>query len=175
MLGAALCAPWPMMIHLDAITARQPSLLAIYGDASIASEPYRWCLWVVYLLLTLPAGFAIIGSTMVRSLRWLLLFVFLAAWYRAASYWWGLNLHTGESSIVVACVATFVPPVALVAFTVVVHRGLLRKQIRPGHCRKCGYCLLGLTRARCPECGTAFDPSRLQKQESRTARDTETS
>jgi hypothetical protein len=26
----------------------------------------------------------------------------------------------------------------------------------PGHCKKCGYCLFGLTSRRCPECGTEF-------------------
>ncbi len=26
----------------------------------------------------------------------------------------------------------------------------------PGHCRRCGYNLKGLTEARCPECGTGF-------------------
>lgn len=25
-------------------------------------------------------------------------------------------------------------------------------------CRKCGYLLIGLTEARCPECGTSFEP-----------------
>ena len=28
---------------------------------------------------------------------------------------------------------------------------------RPGHCRKCGYDLTGLTGGRCPECGTELD------------------
>ena len=30
----------------------------------------------------------------------------------------------------------------------------------PGHCRRCGYNLTGLTEARCPECGTGFEVAR---------------
>lgn len=33
---------------------------------------------------------------------------------------------------------------------------LRRDQHVPGHCRRCGYNLTGLTEARCPECGTRF-------------------
>ena len=30
-------------------------------------------------------------------------------------------------------------------------------------CEKCGYFLIGLTTPRCPECGTPFDPAKLEK------------
>ena len=36
-----------------------------------------------------------------------------------------------------------------------------RRGTRAGHCRVCGYCLHGLTRQRCPECGEPFDASEL--------------
>lgn len=32
-----------------------------------------------------------------------------------------------------------------------------------GHCHNCGYILQGLTKPRCPECGTEFDPKLLKK------------
>jgi len=31
-------------------------------------------------------------------------------------------------------------------------------------CQKCGYLLLGLVEPRCPECGTPFDPERVNEQ-----------
>ena len=40
-----------------------------------------------------------------------------------------------------------------------VTRSYIRFRLRkPGHCEKCGYNLSHLTEARCPECGTHFDP-----------------
>lgn len=35
----------------------------------------------------------------------------------------------------------------------------------PWKCARCGYLLYGLTEPRCPECGTPFDPSLLEKCE----------
>jgi hypothetical protein len=35
----------------------------------------------------------------------------------------------------------------------------------PGHCKKCGYCLYGLTSQRCPECGTPFTDSHVDPAE----------
>jgi len=35
----------------------------------------------------------------------------------------------------------------------------------PGHCKKCGYCLFGLTTRRCPECGTPFMDSQVDAAE----------
>jgi hypothetical protein len=32
----------------------------------------------------------------------------------------------------------------------------------PWECERCGYLLYGLTAPRCPECGTAFDPAKLE-------------
>ena len=34
----------------------------------------------------------------------------------------------------------------------------LRRFTLPYECRECGYCLIGLTSCRCPECGATFDP-----------------
>lgn len=49
-------------------------------------------------------------------------------------------------------------------FGVVTH-ALARRFVRPSllqlTCDKCGYSLRGLTEARCPECGTSFDPAIL--------------
>lgn len=44
--------------------------------------------------------------------------------------------------------------------------GPLRRALRtkPGHCRKCGYCLTGLVEPRCPECGTMFLGSRSKSE-----------
>ena len=35
---------------------------------------------------------------------------------------------------------------------------------QPGFCQKCGYNLRGLTKPRCPECSTEFDPSTIPSQ-----------
>jgi ribosomal protein L37E len=41
-----------------------------------------------------------------------------------------------------------------------------RMNPRPSdRCRQCGYLLIHLTEARCPECGTGFDPARLAQAE----------
>jgi predicted amidophosphoribosyltransferase len=40
----------------------------------------------------------------------------------------------------------------------VTRRYLQQRAIKPGHCRKCGYDLQGLSEPRCPKCGSPFDP-----------------
>ncbi len=50
-------------------------------------------------------------------------------------------------------VAVFGTP-PMLAFVLGPFRRALRG--KPGHCRKCGYCLTGLVEHRCPECGTGF-------------------
>ena len=35
------------------------------------------------------------------------------------------------------------------------------RQVEPGYCPECDYCLAGLTGLRCPECGHALDPAEL--------------
>lgn len=37
-------------------------------------------------------------------------------------------------------------------------------RVSPWHCRRCNYFLYGLVEPRCPECGTAFDPTKLAGQ-----------
>ncbi len=41
----------------------------------------------------------------------------------------------------------------------------IRAERDPTRCRECGYMLRGLVEARCPECGTAFDPELLKRVE----------
>ncbi|MHC4066502.1 MAG: hypothetical protein ACYSUI_18655 [Planctomycetota bacterium] len=36
------------------------------------------------------------------------------------------------------------------------------RRARPGRCYECGYRLIGLTEARCPECGTRFDSEEME-------------
>lgn len=62
-----------------------------------------------------------------------------AALYLSVSDWWLLSIFG-------------LPPIS--AFVA----GPLRRALKdkPGHCRKCGYCLTGLVEHRCPECGTGF-------------------
>lgn len=51
--------------------------------------------------------------------------------------------------------AAFLNALILVRVT----RSYIRFRLRkPGHCEKCQYSLAHLTVARCPECGTHFDP-----------------
>ncbi len=40
----------------------------------------------------------------------------------------------------------------------------LRRFAAANECHRCGYLLTGLTKARCPECGMPFDPSRIKEQ-----------
>jgi hypothetical protein len=61
-------------------------------------------------------------------------------------------------------VSVWLPVIALATYPVIVFiRGPLRRRRRRrrGLCRNCGYNLRGLTEARCPECGKAFDPELL--------------
>jgi hypothetical protein len=48
----------------------------------------------------------------------------------------------------------------------VVRRGVRQEMTRCGYptCVKCGYDLTGLDDARCPECGTDFDPALLRQR-----------
>lgn len=52
---------------------------------------------------------------------------------------------------------------AFVLFTAAPTWLLMRRPLPldPASCETCGYLLYGLTEARCPECGTAFDPTRV--------------
>jgi hypothetical protein len=52
------------------------------------------------------------------------------------------------------CLPLWMPFLALLLPTLLLWR-LDRPRPLPGHCRRCGYNLTGLTSARCPECGTA--------------------
>ncbi|GMU22985.1 MAG: hypothetical protein AMXMBFR13_30690 [Phycisphaerae bacterium] len=97
--------------------------------------------------LTQLAGYALVAGFVVS---WGVLFV------RPS------NKSLGEALVE----TTFYAPVLMVGILGVeaVSRWLLRFVRRfPTHpyCEQCGYCLHALTQARCPECGTSFDPEQL--------------
>jgi hypothetical protein len=53
-------------------------------------------------------------------------------------------------------------PLSVLLLLMVFVGGILEARRNPsleGHCTHCGYNLKGLTEHRCPECGTAFDPT----------------
>ncbi len=56
-------------------------------------------------------------------------------------------------------------PVAMIVFLVILSlcERIVVIDARAFNCRECGYDLQGLTKPRCPECGTQFDPTEKQR------------
>ncbi|MCH7594993.1 MAG: hypothetical protein IID35_00395 [Planctomycetes bacterium] len=131
-------------------------------DAQIVTD-----LLFVYLFLLLPLGFLLLGYSVAQ--RWLRGAIALA--YLAASWVTFAVLDTvtttGEprSAVHWFC-ALYGLQIISVAFVIAVSFGLIfvPRRTRPGHCQECAYNLHGLADARCPECGTTFDPLIIEKE-----------
>ena len=86
---------------------------------------------------------------------------------------WDAGRHTMHTELN-EYIALFGPSTLLSTCAVLISRRA-RKQPKcleshPPKCAKCGYLLVGLTLARCPECGTPFDPVFLEVNKNSAAR-----
>lgn len=96
---------------------------------------------------------------------------------------WGMILIFGPATVCYARIVVsgggrpdlirfFSAVLFLVLYGTILYRvakGYLRyRRAKPGRCYECGYALIGLPEARCPECGTPFHPDDLELDESET-------
>lgn len=116
--------------------------------------------------VVLPLGCVLLGYSFVRrSHRVLVALGFLGAEYISYD---ALCTFPGSgephSAIHWYCMVYGLPLLVL-GFVTIVPLGLIRVPVvpGPGRCRKCRYDLRGLLEPRCPECGTPFDPRRIEE------------
>lgn len=80
--------------------------------------------------------------------------------------WTGPSGESAQSFYGFWCLTLCIAPLTLLILLATVILSFCEKpakDARPGCCLKCGYLLTGLRDARCPECGTRFDPSLLTR------------
>lgn len=67
----------------------------------------------------------------------------------------------------VCAIAILIVPALMLAAVVILraYSARVEERQRASRCQSCGYLLRGLPKARCPECGTEFDPEAVRRDE----------